>query len=79
LVRKELFSLNDDPRSPERGQYSFVQSVVREVAYGRISKGDRHAAHLRVAEYFESLDEPELAMAVASHLLSARDSGADSA
>jgi tetratricopeptide (TPR) repeat protein len=77
LVRKELFELNDDPRSPERGQYSFVQSVVREVAYGRLSRADRRVAHLRVAEYFEGLDEPELAAAVASHLLAARDAGAD--
>ncbi|MDX1689942.1 MAG: adenylate/guanylate cyclase domain-containing protein [Acidimicrobiia bacterium] len=75
LVRKELFNLNDDPRSPERGQYSFVQSVVREVAYGRLSRADRYEAHLRVAEYFEDLDDPELAAAVAAHLLAARDAG----
>jgi tetratricopeptide (TPR) repeat protein len=81
LVRRELFEINEDPRSPERGQYSFVQSVVREVAYGRLSRADRYEAHLRVAEYFEGLDEPELAIAVASHLLAARDSssGDDSA
>ena len=27
--------LDHDPRSPERGQYGFVQALIREVAYGR--------------------------------------------
>ena len=34
LVRRELLELEADPRSPERGQYGFVQSLIREVAYG---------------------------------------------
>jgi class 3 adenylate cyclase/tetratricopeptide (TPR) repeat protein len=76
LVRKELLELDDDPRSPERGQYHFVQSVVREVAYGRLSRSDRHRAHLRVAAYFEELGVPELAGAVASHFMAARAAAA---
>ncbi|MGA7687710.1 MAG: hypothetical protein WCA29_00585 [Jiangellales bacterium] len=32
LVRKEVLDVEADPRSPERGQYAFVQSIIREVA-----------------------------------------------
>jgi class 3 adenylate cyclase len=73
LARQELFELDDDPRSSERGQYRFVQSLIREVAYGRLSMSDRHTRHLRVAEYFAGLDDPELAGIVASHYLSAHE------
>ena len=31
LVRREILSLQADPRSPERGQYVFVQALIREV------------------------------------------------
>jgi tetratricopeptide (TPR) repeat protein len=71
LARHELFELDEDPRSAERGQYRFVQGLIREVAYGRLSLSDRHARHLRVAEYFAGLGEAELAGIVASHFLSA--------
>jgi class 3 adenylate cyclase len=77
LVREEILDVNKDPRSPERGQYHFVQSIIREVAYQRISKTKRRDRHVRVAEYFESLDEPELAAAAASHYLDAVGEGAD--
>jgi len=71
LVRQELLALDDDPRSPERGQYGFVQGLIREVAYGRLARPDRHERHRRVAEYFAGLGDPELAGVVASHFLSA--------
>jgi class 3 adenylate cyclase/predicted NBD/HSP70 family sugar kinase len=77
LVRKELFEMDDDPRSPERGQYHFVQSVVREVAYGRLSRAERYDRHLRVAGYFEDLGDPELAGAIAGHLVAARAAAPD--
>jgi class 3 adenylate cyclase len=73
LVRNQLLEVDDDPRSPERGQYRFVQSVIREVAYGRLSRADRYARHLKVAEYFEGLEDTELVGAVASHYLAAHD------
>jgi class 3 adenylate cyclase len=73
LVRQQLFEIEDDPRSPERGQYRFVQSVIREVAYGRLSKDDRYAKHLTVAQYFEGLEGTELVGAVASHYIAAHD------
>ena len=71
LVRKEVFDQDVDPRSPERGQYRFVQSVIREVAYSTLSKAARRTRHLACAHHLESLDEDELASVVASHYLEA--------
>ncbi|MGH2407939.1 MAG: adenylate/guanylate cyclase domain-containing protein, partial [Candidatus Limnocylindrales bacterium] len=33
LVRRELLTVRADPRSPDRGQYAFVQALIREVAH----------------------------------------------
>jgi tetratricopeptide (TPR) repeat protein len=71
LTRRELFELIRDPRSPERGQYGFVQSLIREVAHGRMSKEVRRAKHIEVAEYFGSLDGEDLTGVVANHYLEA--------
>jgi tetratricopeptide (TPR) repeat protein len=71
LVRRELLIRDDDPRSPERGQYRFVQGVVREVAYDTLSKTDRRAKHLAAARYFEALGDDELAGVLATHYLEA--------
>ena len=71
LVRKEILDLDEDPRSPERGQYRFVQGLIREVAYERLAKRDRLARHLAAARYFEELDDPELAGIVTTHYLEA--------
>jgi class 3 adenylate cyclase/tetratricopeptide (TPR) repeat protein len=71
LVRREFLVRDVDPRSPERGQYSFVQSLIREVAYATLSKHDRRAKHLATAHFFESLDDDELAGVVASHYMEA--------
>ncbi len=70
LIRGEMLVANQDPRSPERGQYRFVQSLIREVAHGRISRDVRKRRHLEVAEYLEQLG-PELAVVVASHYVDA--------
>ena len=51
LVRKEVLALESDPRSPERGQYGFLQALVQRVAYETLSRHDRKAKHLRAAEY----------------------------
>jgi class 3 adenylate cyclase/tetratricopeptide (TPR) repeat protein len=67
LVRKELLVLNSDPRSPERGQYGFVQGLIREVAYGTLAKPERRAKHLAAARYFEALGDDELVGVVATH------------
>ena len=71
LINLELLDIEDDPRSPERGQYRFVQSLIRETAYGRLSRDDRRAKHLAVAAYFEERDDPELAGIISSHYMGA--------
>ena len=71
LVRRELLALVADPRSPDRGQYSFVQGLVREVAYSMLARRDRMVRHLAAARFFESLGDEELAGALAAHYLAA--------
>ncbi|MGZ4241778.1 MAG: ATP-binding protein [Actinomycetota bacterium] len=74
VVRKEVLFLQVDPRSPERGQYGFLQDLVRRVAYDGLSKKERKSRHLAAASYLESssgADEGELVEVVASHFLSA--------
>jgi class 3 adenylate cyclase/tetratricopeptide (TPR) repeat protein len=71
LVRAELLRQTVDPGSPERGQYAFVQALIREVAYSTLALRDRRSRHLAAARYFESLGEDELAGALASHYLAA--------
>ena len=38
LVRKEVLGVQADPRSPEHGQYGFLQDLVRHVAYETLSQ-----------------------------------------
>ena len=73
LVRRELFHLDVDPRSPERGQYGFVQGLIREVAYGALARRDRLARHLAAAGYLEGLGQDDLAGIIASHYLAASE------
>jgi class 3 adenylate cyclase/tetratricopeptide (TPR) repeat protein len=80
LVRKELLTVQTDPRSPERGQYGFIQELVKRVAYEMLSKKDRKARHLAAAEYLESSwgsEEGEIVEIVASHYLDAYRSAPD--
>jgi len=80
LSRKEILSLQVDPRSPERGQYAFLQDLLRQVAYETMSRGERKSRHLAAAAYFEQGgNEAELEMAeiVASHYLTALELDAD--
>jgi class 3 adenylate cyclase/tetratricopeptide (TPR) repeat protein len=74
LLRKEVFSIQADPRSPERGQYSFLQDIVRHVAYETISKRERKDKHLAAAQYLSTVwgaEEDEIVEVVASHYLDA--------
>jgi class 3 adenylate cyclase/tetratricopeptide (TPR) repeat protein len=77
LVRGELLTLDVDPRSPERGQYAFVQALIREVAYNTLARADRKTRHLAAARFFETLDTDELAGALAGHYLAARENAAE--
>jgi len=77
LVRRELLVQQADPRSPERGQYAFVQPLIREVAYNTLAKRDRKVRHLAAARFFESLETDELAGALAGHYLAAQGYATD--
>ncbi len=76
LARRELLVLRADPRAPDRGQYAFVQSLIREVAYHTLARADRKARHLAAARYFEGLPTDELAGALAGHYLAAHENAA---
>jgi class 3 adenylate cyclase/tetratricopeptide (TPR) repeat protein len=74
LLSKEVLFVQADPRSPERGQYGFLQDLVRTVANETLSKRDRKAKHLHVAAYLERTwgpDEEEIVEVVASHFAEA--------
>jgi class 3 adenylate cyclase/tetratricopeptide (TPR) repeat protein len=73
LMRGEVFTRVVDPMSPERGQYQFVQALIREVAYNTLAKKDRKSRHLAAARYFERLGSDEMAGALAGHYLAAHD------
>ena len=71
LVRRELLTLEMDPRSPERGLFGFTQSLVREVAYSTLTKPQRRERHLAAARYLEATGGEELAAALAGHYVAA--------
>jgi class 3 adenylate cyclase/tetratricopeptide (TPR) repeat protein len=74
LVRKELLSIQADPLSPERGQYGFVQELVRTVAYTTLARKDRAARHLAVAAWLETgwgAKPEEIVEVLAAHYLEA--------
>jgi class 3 adenylate cyclase/tetratricopeptide (TPR) repeat protein len=72
LVRKEVLGVQADPRSPEHGQYGFLQDLVRHVAYETLSRRDRKARHLTAARLLgEGLGDEDVVEVVASHLLEA--------
>ncbi|MDH2904011.1 MAG: adenylate/guanylate cyclase domain-containing protein [Actinomycetota bacterium] len=79
LIQREIFAYDSDPRSPEQGQYTFVQGLVREVAYNTLAHRDRKSRHLAAAAYFETLDSDEITAAVAVHYLAAHTNASDAA
>ncbi len=74
LVAKQVVAFNDDELSPERGQYQFLQGLLRTVAYGTLARRDRKARHLAAARYLQATRESdghEIAEVIASHYLDA--------
>jgi class 3 adenylate cyclase/tetratricopeptide (TPR) repeat protein len=71
LVRKEILSVQADPRSPERGQYTFLQDLLKRVAYETLAKKDRKARHLAAAAHLERTADLELIEVIAAHYLDA--------
>ena len=75
LARKEILGFQADPRSPERGQYGFLQDLVRHVAYETLSRHDRRARHLAAAEHLGWSEETiEVA---AAHYVAAYEAAPD--
>jgi class 3 adenylate cyclase/tetratricopeptide (TPR) repeat protein len=74
LVAKQVLGRDDDPRSPERGQYVFLQALLRTVAYGTLARRTRKARHLQAARYLEQTwpgQLADIAEVLASHYLEA--------
>ena len=70
LVSKQILGRDDDDRSPERGQYSFLQGLLRTVAYGMLSRRARKSRHVAAARHLEQSWPGELrdiAEVLASH------------
>jgi class 3 adenylate cyclase len=59
LARREF--IRRERRSSIEGdiQYSFAHTLVQDVAYGQIPRGDRAEKHRRAAEWIESFGRPE--------------------
>jgi len=82
LARKEVLGVQADPRSPEHGQYGFLQDLVRHVAYETLSKRERRARHLAAAAHLSAAfaaDEDEVVEVIASHYLAAHEAAPDAA
>jgi tetratricopeptide (TPR) repeat protein len=80
LVRKEVLGVQADPRSPEHGQYGFLQDLVRHVAYETLSRHDRRARHLAAAGHLRddfAGEEDEVVEVIASHYLAAYEAAPD--
>ncbi|HEX5038851.1 MAG TPA: AAA family ATPase [Candidatus Limnocylindria bacterium] len=71
LVRRELLAVDEDLNSPRRGELSFVQELIRELAYRTLSRSDRRALHLAAARYLESREDEGSAEPLAGHLVAA--------
>jgi tetratricopeptide (TPR) repeat protein len=82
LVRREVLAVRADPLSPERGQYTFVQTMFRQVAYDTLSRRERKTRHLVVADHLARTfadGGEEVSEVIAAHLLDALDAVPDDA
>jgi tetratricopeptide (TPR) repeat protein len=79
LVRKEVLGFQSDPRSPERGQYAFLQDLLRKVAYDTLARRDRKARHLAAADALvaRSGGDGEIPEVLASHYVAAYECAPD--
>jgi class 3 adenylate cyclase len=78
LVRKQFLSVQRDRFSAEVGQYRFVQTVVRQVAYETLARRDRKARHIAVAQHMESeLESFDDSAVIAQHYLDAVDQSSE--
>jgi class 3 adenylate cyclase/tetratricopeptide (TPR) repeat protein len=74
LARKEVLTIQADLRSPEHGQYGFLQDIVRRVAYETLARRERKLRHLAAADQIAAtLGEDDMPEVIAAHLLAAAD------
>jgi len=77
LQRKEILALVQDRFAADRGQFRFVQTVVRQVAYAMQARRDRKSRHLAAADHLAALPESnDLSLVIAQHLLDAVETSA---
>lgn len=82
LVAKQVLGFDDNPRSAERGQYHFLQGLLRATAYGTLSRRDRKNRHLAAVRHLQEMwgdEAPEFAEVLGSHFLAAADAEPDAA
>jgi class 3 adenylate cyclase/tetratricopeptide (TPR) repeat protein len=80
LLRKEVLGVQADPRSPERGQYSFLQDLLKRVAYETLAKAERKARHLAAAAHLAQAfgaGEQEIVEVIAAHYVDAYNMAPD--
>jgi class 3 adenylate cyclase/tetratricopeptide (TPR) repeat protein len=71
LARRELVAAQTDPRSPDHGQYGFVQDMVRTIARDTLGRRERKRLHLAAADHLTLVGGDELAELIAAHRLDA--------
>jgi tetratricopeptide (TPR) repeat protein len=74
LVRRDLLEISADALSPQLGTYRFTHDMLRQVAYDTLSRRDRKARHLAVAQHLRSAfagDGDEVVEVIAQHYLDA--------
>ncbi|MBV9536812.1 MAG: AAA family ATPase [Solirubrobacterales bacterium] len=74
LVAKQVLAFIDEPLSAERGQYVFLQGLVRTIALSTLSRRDLKARHLAVARHLQETwgeEAGDIAEVLASHYLDA--------
>jgi class 3 adenylate cyclase/predicted ATPase len=74
LIAKQVLARDEDPRSPERGQYSFLQGLLHTVAYGTLGRRTRKSRHVAAARHLEQSwpgQGADIAEVLASHYLAA--------
>jgi tetratricopeptide (TPR) repeat protein len=80
LVAKQVLAFVDEPLSAERGQYVFLQALLRTIALGTLSRRDRKARHLAVARHLRDAwgeEAGDIAEVLASHYLDAVEADPD--
>ena len=77
LVRKQVLGYVDDPLSAERGQYVFLQALLRTIALGTLARRDLKAKHLAVVRHLGQEEAGDVAEVLASHYLAAIEADPD--